>query len=111
MLPEATSSNVSKDLCPFCFEDVGHFARHLLRKHSTEESVKKICSLKLNSKERRAAIIALRKKGNFVLNNEKNEVKSVRRPINSKKHIKEDDYFPCVNCLGFYKKKLFMETP
>lgn len=104
MPSDPTSTNVFKDLCPFCFEDVGHFARHLLRKHSSEESVKKIFGMKLHSKQRRAAIIALRKKGNFVLQSEKKELRPVRRPVKSKQHTKTDDYFPCVNCLGFYKK-------
>lgn len=56
----------------------------------------------LRSTERRAATIALRKKGNFIYKSERNKFRAVRNtkadPLN------EEDYYPCVNCLGFYKK-------
>lgn len=97
-----------KDFCPLCFEYVGHFSRHLFKKHEDDETVKKIRKMTLKSNERRNAIIALRKKGNFILNQEKKELKPVRKQnLLQKENEKptEDDYFPCVFCLGYYKKK------
>lgn len=91
-----------KTLCPFCFEDVGHFSRHLLRQHSDEDTVKKITEMKNNSLEKRKAIAALRKKGNFILKSEKNELKPVRKAKDS--HKNKEQYYPCTACLGYYKK-------
>ncbi|CAG9763731.1 unnamed protein product [Ceutorhynchus assimilis] len=99
---ENTEANTDKDLCPFCFEEVGHFSRHLKRKHSEEDAVKKILEMKNNSNERRAAIIALRKKGNFILKTEKNFLKPVRK-VKNRNQI-DGDYYPCTGCLGYYKK-------
>lgn len=107
------SSLFTKDFCPFCYEEVGHFSRHLLRKHADEELVKKISNMPLKSKDRRTAIVTLRKKGFFLLKNERNELKPVRRPVSSfstypnkdtTNLVDRDNYVPCINCLGFYKK-------
>nr|CAI5864840.1 unnamed protein product [Callosobruchus analis] len=97
---EAEKLSPKQDLCPFCFETVGHFSRHLSRKHSEEDTVAKIFNMK--KKERRLAIIALRRKGNFILNKELNKLKPVRKPNNSENT--EGVYYPCTNCLGFFKK-------
>lgn len=100
-----TKRKLKKDLCPLCFEEVDHFARHVFNKHSDEEAVKKILKLPLKSKERRFAVMSLRKKGNFILHDQKNKLQVVRLP--NKLHnteLKNEDYFPCVLCLGFYKK-------
>ncbi|KAG5877457.1 hypothetical protein JTB14_024990 [Gonioctena quinquepunctata] len=97
------STRTYKDLCPFCFEDVGHFSRHLIRQHSDEEAVRKIMEMKNKSREKRMAIIALRKKGNFILNSERNELKPVRKPSKGVEKT-EGEYYPCTACLGFYKK-------
>nr|CAI5858790.1 unnamed protein product [Callosobruchus analis] len=56
----------------------------------------------MKKKERRLAIIALRRKGNFILNKELNKLKPVRKPNNSENT--EGVYYPCTNCLGFFKK-------
>lgn len=96
----------------FCFEKVSHFPRHLIRKHQEEESVRKIMALPVKGSERKNAISALRKKGSFILMEQKNHLKPVRLP-NAKRKINEnietdkvntDNYFPCVYCLGFYSK-------
>nr|CAI5858179.1 unnamed protein product [Callosobruchus analis] len=56
----------------------------------------------MKRKERRLAIIALRRKWNFILNKESNKLKPVRKPNNSENT--EGVYYPCTNCLGFFKK-------
>lgn len=89
--------------CPLCYEEVGHFSRHLERRHFDDEAVQKILRMPLNSIERRAATMALRKKGNFLLKNEKNRFKALRN-TNENCNLNEKEYYPCVNCLGFYKK-------
>lgn len=58
----------------------------------------------VNSNNRRNAIVSLRKKGNFILKQQKNELKPVRRPKNNENDVSEGEYFPCVHCLGYYKK-------
>ncbi|KAG5861910.1 hypothetical protein JTB14_008246 [Gonioctena quinquepunctata] len=67
-ITENISTRIYKDICLFCFEDVGHFSRHLIRQHSDEEAVRIIMEMKNKSREKRMAMIALRKKGNFILN-------------------------------------------
>lgn len=69
------------------------------------KQLKNISQLPLKSKERRSAVMSLRKKGNFILHDQKNKLQVVRLP--NKAHnteLKKENYFPCVNCLGFYKK-------
>nr|XP_023011705.1 uncharacterized protein LOC111501996 [Leptinotarsa decemlineata] len=55
------------------------------------------------SKERRLAIIGLRKKGNFILNSEKQSIKPTRKP-KLLGNVNDINYFPCTSCLGYYKK-------
>lgn len=95
------------DFCTFCFEEVGHFSRHLFRKHKDEEIVKKILGMPVKSCARRMAIVALRKKGNYIWNQEKNELRPVRNRFsqNCKNIDLENQYYPCVTCLGYYKKE------
>lgn len=92
---------VDKNLCPFCFKEEGHFSRHLFRRHSGEEIVKKILRLPLKSCERRLAIVALRRKGNFILKQQRDILKTVRTPFGESS---ADDYTPCSGCLGYIKK-------
>lgn len=96
----------TKDLCTLCYEEVGHFARHLIRKHSDDENVKKILEMPLKSAKRRNAISALRKKGNFILRQEKNFTKPVKSTTTEKNSGSKDliGYYPCSYCLGFYKR-------
>lgn len=64
----------------------------------------------LKSRERRNAITYLRNKANFLLQLERNEVKPARRlkvlsSMNRDSGTKNlMEYYPCVDCLGFYKK-------
>lgn len=101
----AAKKKLKQDLCPFCFEEVDHFARHLMKKHLDEDAIKKISELPLKSKERRNAVMSLRKKGNFVLHEQKNKLQVVRLPNKQCNfELNNHDYFPCLHCLGFYKK-------
>ncbi|XP_044765145.1 uncharacterized protein LOC123321547 [Coccinella septempunctata] len=97
----STKKNKHDVLCPICFEEVGHFSRHLERKHYDDNCVQKILGMPLGSQERRSATSALRKKGNFLLKNEKGKLRSLRY---NDRDLNEKDYYPCVNCLGLYKK-------
>lgn len=91
---------------------MGHFSRHILRQHNDEETVKKIIDMPIKSKERRNAFILLRRKGNFVLQREKNEFKPTRKVPRSKcgitvqpeeRNIDKDEYSNCINCFGLFK--------
>lgn len=90
-------------MCPFCFINVTHFARHLQRKHLDEDQVKKILNMEKNSKDRKLAIQALRKKGSFVKTTETHKLKPMRKP-NYSQDIDEKEYYPCPYCLGYYKR-------
>lgn len=95
--------NNSQVFCSLCYEEVGHFARHLERAHSDNEIVQKILRMPVGSSERRAAVMALRKKGNFLYRTEKDKLRALRNN-NDEDTLNEEQYYPCVNCLGFYKK-------
>lgn len=56
----------------------------------------------LKSIQRRKAIIGIRRRGNFILKNQKNCLKPVRRPPKIENNL---EYVPCVNCLGYFKTK------
>lgn len=95
-----------RDLCPFCFDEITHFSRHLLRKHKDETEVKNIMSLTPSDPGRKAIFDALRKKGNYTLMTEKKTYCPVRRPDKSTElHSSSDEYTPCNFCLGLYKKR------
>ena len=56
------------------------------------------------SNERRSAVSALRKKANFLLKQEKNQLIPVRsNNRNSLETVTEKSYVPCVHCLGYFK--------
>nr|CAI5853461.1 unnamed protein product [Callosobruchus analis] len=76
---------------------VDHFSRHLLNQHNDEDAVKKIPQMPLKSNERRVAVMSIRKKGNFILHEQKNIIKAVRFPNkNQIIDIQEaPEYFPC----------------
>lgn len=93
-----------KDLCPFCFLEISHFARHILRKHQNEVEVQNIMKFDKKDPNRKAIFDALRKQGNFTLMTEKGTFCPVRRPpVNEKLHSKSEEYTPCSFCLGLYK--------
>nr|CAI5834915.1 unnamed protein product [Callosobruchus analis] len=81
-----------------------HFVlrRHLFNNNYEEESVKKIYQMPLKGADRRSAIIQLRRKGNFVLQKEKNIIKPIRKP-NAEVHIDNVTYSNCPNCCGAVK--------
>lgn len=63
-------------------------------------------AMPLKSHERRTAVIALRRKGNFVLNQEKGILKPVRKPpFCNANQISSENHVPCPNCLGYFKNK------
>ncbi|KAG5897898.1 hypothetical protein JTB14_008066 [Gonioctena quinquepunctata] len=93
-----------RDSCFFCEKDISHFARHMFTWHGGELEIQRILAYKNNSKERRNALSALRKKGNFVRNRTSIQLRPVKR-VQSLSHPPADDYLPCPYCLGFYKKK------
>ncbi|XP_045468274.1 uncharacterized protein LOC123676438 isoform X3 [Harmonia axyridis] len=91
-----------RDRCVYCNEDVTNFSRHLFRKHSEEECVKKILNFPKNHSSRKKLINSLRKDGNFSLYIE-NTIRPVQRP--STLTSGNLNYYPCKYCKGFYKKK------
>lgn len=85
--------------CYFCESDVQYFPRHLIRNHKSELEVQKIFQFAPRSKERNDLLFALRKKGNYLLSNDK--TKPVRKGADDR------NYLPCKYCLGFYSSKNF----
>lgn len=77
----------------FCF-----FARN----HQGEIEVQKILAMTPNSIERKRAIVALRKKGNFV----QNSITFFKPVHKSGINNVEENYVHCPFCLGLYSRKL-----
>lgn len=97
-----SSARERRTICRICFKDVvTHFTRHLFRHHENNKEVILIKSLKPRSKKRLALLASLRKRGYFLLKNEK----GVLNPVRSSKNTAVD-YFVCTYCLGYYSKKL-----
>lgn len=92
-----------KDLCTFCFDEVSHFSRHLIRHHRAEDEVKAFLELPAKDYKRKLAIEAIRKRGNFDFFTGKNVYCPVKRP-NETKQVDPDEYTPCSHCLGLFKK-------
>lgn len=68
------------------------------RNHALEIEVQKCLFLKVKSIERKNALALLRKKGNF-LNNQNGDIRPAKKPnITSQ-------FLPCTYCLGFYVKQ------
>lgn len=75
--------------------------------HDAEIEVQRIMSYKNKSKEKRVALSALRKKGNFLRNKSTNEkLRPVKRLRNSTNlNSLKNDFLPCQYCYGFYKRQ------
>lgn len=89
--------------CKFCSEDVlsKNFMRHLQRHHGSEKEVTDILMLPKNSKERRLAVILLRKDTNFDLH-----ISGTTRPYrhSDKSTNNKFDYYPCIYCKGIFRR-------
>ncbi|KAF3839538.1 hypothetical protein F7725_018255 [Dissostichus mawsoni] len=82
-------------------------ARHLLRKHSSEQEVAIAKCHSPSSKKRQLILEGLRRKGNFhhnieVLETGQGEIVTYRQPSEP---AHADEYLPCNLCFAFYKKK------
>lgn len=93
-----------RDYCFFCEKDVSHYARHLIMCHNKEVEVRKILSYKNGSKQKRAAISNLKKRGNFIRNKTSDCIRPVKR-LQKNTHFDASEFVPCKYCLGFYKKQ------
>ncbi|XP_074037277.1 uncharacterized protein isoform X2 [Leptinotarsa decemlineata] len=102
---EKTKKGHYKDKRTFCFyceKDVYHFPRHLSTWHENEIEVQRIFSYESRSKERRGALSALAKRGNFLKNRTSTQLRPVKRV--SGFQASTVDFLPCPHCFGFYKK-------
>ena len=100
--------------CLYCKKSSTCIRKHYMRKHKEEDSVKTILSLAKGSKERAIELMRLRNSGDYqhnleVLNSKKETLVSIRsknRTLVSrhKKDVNVDDYLPCEDCLGFFRK-------
>lgn len=86
-------------MCFYCDSPVSHFARHIVRNHPQECEVQEILSKPVSSKERKILIDTLRKKGNFIYN-QNVCLKPVRKSA-----VENTEFSSCPYCLGFYSKK------
>lgn len=96
------------DFCLFCENDVSHFARHLSTQHNSEPEVVQIFSFESGSKERHNGLLNLKKRGNFI----KNENDTTLRPVKRVKHgsdVEGVDFVSCSYCLGVYKKTVLYQ--
>lgn len=75
--------------------------RHIERHHHSENEVRSILELPLNSKARREAVILLRKDTNFNLHL-LGTTRPYRKPNRDLKDT--DEYYPCYFCKGLFRK-------
>lgn len=96
-----------RDCCLYCQKLQTKLCRHLTLIHCNEEAVASFSLLPKNSDERRRAIAAIRKKGNFLFNVNsdlnKGSLNPVRRPRTEMKRS-GTNFTACPNCKGFYTK-------
>jgi hypothetical protein len=84
-------------------------ARHYEHLHKDEAEVAEAFAYPRGSKDRKSALEKLRLRGNFHHNLRVLECKSgqlivMRRP-GEEEDCSQDDYLPCIHCLGFVKRK------
>lgn len=97
-----------KDNCLFCQKLITNtnFCKHILRRHQSEEDVRKVVSLPPLSIARKTAVSKLRNLGNFMYNKtilqNGGGLLVVHRPSKVDRHV--DRYAACSSCYGFYKK-------
>ncbi|XP_067456263.1 uncharacterized protein [Thunnus thynnus] len=96
-----------KHYCLYCPIQCHKMARHLIRKHRTEEAVKTAISFPLNSKERKLHFDLIRNKGNRAHNNEvlKTGSGTLVPSQQSGKTVKASDYMHCINCEAFLQRR------
>ncbi len=76
--------------------------RHVERHHGSEKEIEDILKLPKNSKDRRQALILLRKDTNFHLH-----ISGITRPFRESKQesLEKLDYYPCIYCKGLFQKQ------
>nr|XP_023027931.1 uncharacterized protein LOC111515969 [Leptinotarsa decemlineata] len=94
-----------KHNCVYCNKLHFKLARHLQRKHFDEEDVKKACSLKKGTHERRILFTEIQKKGDFLFNSKAASDGEIIRMRRKFKNITTTKNMPCPYCKGFYSKK------
>lgn len=94
-----TRQNKQRNFCYFCEDFVTNFPRHLQRNHKSETEVIKIFSMDASNTERKTLLTKLRKRGNYLMSNQKN-IKPVKKP-----NLPQSKLLPCSYCLGYYSAK------
>lgn len=96
-----------KNVCLYCKKPQSKIARHLEFVHRNEEKVKLFASLPAKDPKRLRLIAMLRKKGNYMhldrKNNSDGRFVPVRRPRDPNK-ASGDHFAPCPKCFGMYTK-------
>ena len=95
--------------CFYCDKLFAKIARHYEQCHGGEAEVAEAFTYPRGSPDRRKALEKLRLRGNFHHNLHALECKSgqlivMRRP-GEDENCSQDDYLPCVHCLGFVKRR------
>ncbi|XP_043288271.1 uncharacterized protein [Venturia canescens] len=106
-LSRGPNGDHKKNVCLYCKKPQSKIARHLEFVHQNEEKVKIFASLPPKDPKRLRLIGLLRKKGNYMHLDRKNNTNGllvpVRRPRDPNKSS-GDHYAPCPKCLGMYTK-------
>ncbi|KAI4459279.1 hypothetical protein MML48_6g00003767 [Holotrichia oblita] len=95
-----------RSICPYCYQDVTHFPRHLSRHHNSEGAVKELLAMPLKNPKRKVLLDVLRRQGNYLNSNQSNVIRPIRRPRNlSEQNLEGKDlYVTCQDCLGYFKR-------
>lgn len=106
-LVECDLSNTPKrNFCLFCKSMQSQLPRHLIRKHSKEQRVKEFKDLPPKSSKKQLLVANIRKEGNFLLLDQKNntgKIIPVRRPIKADKSSGKN-FTTCLHCKGIYTR-------
>ena len=95
--------------CFYCDKLYGKIAQHYEHHHKDEAEVVEAFAYPQRSKDRRKALEKLHLQGNFhnnlhELESNSGELIVMRRP-GEDDDCSQDDYLPCIHCLGFVKRK------
>ncbi|XP_050509153.1 uncharacterized protein LOC126886322 [Diabrotica virgifera virgifera] len=96
-------SQDKKTTCPYCLDNVTHFARHLIRRHCDQGAVKEFSSFPPNYHKRKLLLDAIRRQGNFVSSLSTNNIRPVRRPKEAE-DVDTSLFVSCPDCMGFFRR-------
>ena len=103
---EPRETEIKQHVCVYCEKTYTKIVRHYQQMHADEAKVAEALAYPKKSTQRHVIWAELRHKGNFAANKSVmlNKVGTFIPARKPKKSIDVDDYIPCPDCFGVYKK-------